>query len=192
MNLDDGLRPVAKAYGTILADPPWRFANRTGKVSPEHGRLRRYATMGAADVAAVPVAAWADRRSHCYLWVPNALLPDGLAVLAAWGFRYKACLVWEKVRRDGLPDGRGVGFYFRNATETVLFGIRGGLRTSAAARSQVNVVREERREHSRKPEALYGLIERCSPCPRLELFARRIRPGWDGWGDEIAVAGAVP
>ncbi|MGH9284859.1 MAG: MT-A70 family methyltransferase [Acidimicrobiales bacterium] len=179
-------------FGTVLADPPWRFANRTGKVAPEHRRLRRYATLDAAEIAALPVAERMAAQSHCYLWVPNALLAHGLEVLEAWGFTYKAMIVWAKRRKDGGPDGRGVGFYFRNVTEPVLFGVRGRLRTAAAARRQVNLVETRKREHSRKPDELYPLIEACSPGPYLELFARHHRPGWQQWGDETGAAVPTP
>lgn len=171
-------------YGTILADPPWQFQNRTGKVAPEHRRLLRYPTLGLAEICALPVDSLAAARSHLYLWVPNALLAEGLEVLRAWGFTYKSNLVWFKTRRDGGPDGRGVGFYFRNVTELVLFGVRGGLRTLSPGRTQVNLLSARKREHSRKPEEMFEVIERCSPGPRLELFARFPRPGWQQWGNE--------
>ena len=175
---------VCEPFGTVLADPPWRFDNRTGKVAPEHRRLNRYDTMTAREIAALPVGAVAAPQSHCYLWVPNALLAEGLAVLEGWGFEYKANLVWHKVRKDGGSDGRGVGFYFRNVTELVLFGTRGRLRTLAPARSQVNLLATRKREHSRKPDELYPIIEACSPGPRLEMFARYPQPGWVAWGHE--------
>ena len=178
-------------FGTVLADPPWRFQNRTGKVAPEHRRLSRYDTLDGSDIAALPVGEVAASRSHCYLWVPNALLAEGLRVLEAWGFTYKANLVWAKRRKDGGPDGRGVGFYFRNVTELVLFGTRGNLRTLPPARSQVNMIETQKREHSRKPDEQYPLIEACSPGPYLELFARYPQPGWVSWGDE-ADAAVVP
>lgn len=171
-------------FGTLLADPPWRFMNRTGKVAPEHRRLSRYDTMSVEAICALPVAGAMASRSHCYLWVPNALLAEGLQVMRAWGFTYKANLVWHKVRKDGGSDGRGVGFYFRNVTELVLFGTRGNLRTQAPARSRVNLIASRKREHSRKPDELYPLIEDCSPGPFLELFARYPRAGWSVWGDE--------
>jgi N6-adenosine-specific RNA methylase IME4 len=174
------------AFGTILADPPWRFANRTGKVAPEHRRLARYDTLELEEICDLPVAELAAARSHLYLWVPNALLAEGLRVMDAWRFTYKANVVWHKVRKDGGSDGRGVGFYFRNVTELVLFGVRGSLRTGPAARSQVNLIASRKREHSRKPDELYGLIEACSPGPYLELFARYPREGWTAWGDEAA------
>lgn len=180
-----GLNGLTGQFGTILADPPWRFQNRTGKMAPEHKRLRRYQTMDLAEICDMPVAAHAADRSHLYLWVPNALLPWGLQVMEAWGFQYKTNLIWFKVRKDGGPDGRGVGFYFRNVTELVLFGVRGRLRTLQPGRTQVNLFSTRKEEHSKKPHALYRLIERCSPGPRLELFARERIKGWTQWGDEV-------
>lgn len=174
-----------RKYRTIYADPPWQFQNRTGKVAPEHKRLTRYETMPLDDIKSLPVADLADDKSHLYLWVPNALLPDGLEVMKAWGFEYKTNIIWEKVRHDGNPDGRGVGFYFRNVTEILLFGIRGEKnRTLDPARSQVNLIRAMKREHSRKPDEVIPIIEACSPGPYLELFARGDREGWDMWGNQ--------
>jgi N6-adenosine-specific RNA methylase IME4 len=174
-----------RKYATILADPPWRFTNRTGKMAPEHRRLSRYETLTVEQIAALPVPRVVAEMTHLYLWVPNALLPDGLRVLAAWGFEYKSNIVWHKIRKDGGPDGRGVGFYFRNVTELVLFGTRGkNARTLAPGRRQVNFLATRKREHSRKPDELYDVIEACSPGPRLELFARGERPKWTVWGDE--------
>lgn len=174
-----------KRYGTILADPPWQFTNRTGKVAPEHRRLFRYRTMTLREIMELPIPHLVLHQSHCYLWVPNALIPEGLEVLRRWGFEYKTTLVWYKIRKDGGPDGRGVGFYFRNVTEIVLFGVRGQLRTDTPGRRQVNLFASRKREHSRKPDELYDIIEKCSPGPYLELFARHSRPGWDQWGDEL-------
>lgn len=172
-------------YATILADPPWQFQNRTGKMAPEHKRLLRYPTMKLREIVELPVGGLAAARAHLYLWVPNALLAEGLQVLRAWGFTYKANLVWCKIRKDGGPDGRGVGFYFRNVTELVLFGVRGSMRTLQPGRRQVNLLATRKREHSRKPDEIYDLIESCSPGPYLELFARFRRPGWDQWGNEL-------
>ena len=176
---------LGKRFGAILIDPPWRFTNRTGKMAPEHRRLHRYRTMGLEELRALPVAEIALSRSHLYLWCPNALLPEGLQLMASWGFRYKTNLIWYKIRKDGGPDGRGVGFYFRNVTEVVLFGVRGSLRTLPPGRRQVNVMVSRKQEHSRKPDDLYRIIERCSPGPYIELFARRRIPGWTAWGDEV-------
>jgi N6-adenosine-specific RNA methylase IME4 len=171
-------------FGTVMADPPWQFQNRTGKMAPEHKRLSRYATLDLDAIKEIPVSLSAADNSHLYLWVPNALLPEGLAVMDAWGFTYKSNIVWHKIRKDGGPDGRGVGFYFRNTTELLLFGVRGSLRTLDPARRQVNILRTRKREHSRKPDEQYPLIEACSPGPFLELFARGPRPGWTTWGDQ--------
>jgi N6-adenosine-specific RNA methylase IME4 len=171
-------------FATILADPPWQFQNRTGKMAPEHKRLLRYPTMELEEIFELPIPRLAAARSHLYLWVPNALLAEGLQVMKRWGFTYKSNLVWYKVRKDGGPDGRGVGFYFRNVTELVLFGVRGSMRTLKPGRTQVNLFSTRKREHSRKPDEIYDIIESCSPGPYLELFARFPRQGWSQWGNE--------
>ena len=179
------LKTGHQRFKTILADPPWQFQNRTGKVAPEHRRLNRYGTMTLDDIKALPVAQAAADTAHLYLWVPNALLPEGLAVMQAWGFSYKTNLVWHKIRKDGGPDGRGVGFYFRNVTELVLMGVRGkNARTLAPGRRQVNFLKTQKREHSRKPDEFYAIVESCSPGPHLEMFARGSRPGWTSWGNQ--------
>lgn len=180
------LPTIDGGFQTVLADPPWRFSNRTGKVAPEHRRLDRYSTMELQDISDLPVQDVVAKNAHLYLWVPNALLPEGLKVMEAWGFRYVSNIVWAKRRKDGGPDGRGVGFYFRNVTELLLFGVRGSMRTLAPARSQVNMIETRKREHSRKPDEQYPLIEACSPGPYLEMFARYPQPGWVAWGDESA------
>ena len=190
MSRPDSASELMRAAGgqrfpTVLADPPWRFVNRTGKMAPEHRRLSRYDTMTLDEISALPVASIAAEPAHLYLWVPNALLPDGLAVMKAWGFSYKSNIVWHKIRKDGGSDGRGVGFYFRNVTELVLFGVRGrNARTLGPGRRQVNVLQSRKREHSRKPDELYPLIEACSPGPYIELFARGSRHNWTSFGNE--------
>jgi N6-adenosine-specific RNA methylase IME4 len=174
-----------RKFGTILADPPWQFQNRTGKIAPEHKRLSRYGTMTLDDIKQLPVVGITADTAHLYLWVPNALLPDGIAVMQAWGFQYKSNLVWHKIRKDGGSDGRGVGFYFRNVTELILFGVRGkNARTLKPGRTQVNYLSSRKREHSRKPDEQYDLIEACSPGPFLELFARGDRKKWVNWGNQ--------
>jgi len=176
---------AGKRFGTVLADPPWRFVNRTGKIAPEHRRLSRYETMSVPEICALPVSDFMAPTAHLYLWVPNALLPDGLEVMRAWGFQYKSNIIWHKLRKDGGSDGRGVGFYFRNVTEIMLFGIRGkNARTLAPGRSQVNYLGTRKREHSRKPDEQYGLIESCSSGPYLEMFSRGVRRGWTTWGNQ--------
>jgi N6-adenosine-specific RNA methylase IME4 len=183
---DDLLKVAGRTrFATILADPPWRFQNSTGKVAPEHKRLNRYGTMTLDDICGLPLAKIAAPTAHLYLWCPNALLPDGLRVMAEWGFTYKANVVWHKLRKDGGSDGRGVGFYFRNVTEILLFGTRGkNARTLQPGRKQVNYIGTRKREHSRKPDEQYDLIESCSPGPFLEMFARGARPNWTVWGNQ--------
>lgn len=174
-----------RKFGTILADPPWQFQNRTGKVAPEHKRLNRYGTMTLDEICSLPVSQISDEPAHLYLWVPNALLPEGLRVMDAWGFRYISNIVWHKIRKDGGSDGRGVGFYFRNVTELLLFGVRGkNARTLGPGRSQVNMIQTRKREHSRKPDEQYKIIEDCSWGPRIELFSRGARKEWTVWGNQ--------
>tara|TARA_Y100001938_G_C7971630_1_gene369626 strand:+ start:72 stop:707 length:636 start_codon:yes stop_codon:yes gene_type:complete len=180
------MRAVAdRKFSTVLADPPWQFTNRTGKMAPEHRRLNRYSTLSLLDIKSLPVCEATADTAHLYLWVPNALLQEGLDVLQSWGFTYKTNIIWHKVRKDGGPDGRGVGFYFRNTTEVVLFGVKGkNARTLQPGRRQVNIIRSQKREHSRKPDELYEIVEACSPGPYLEMFARGARDGWVAWGDQ--------
>jgi N6-adenosine-specific RNA methylase IME4 len=174
-----------RKFSTILADPPWQFQNKTGKVAPEHRRLSRYGTMKLEDICELPVGDVSANTAHLYLWVPNALLAEGLQVMKDWGFTYKSNIVWHKIRKDGGSDGRGVGFYFRNVTEMVLFGVKGkNARTLAPGRRQVNYISSQKREHSRKPDELYPIIEACSNGPFLELFARGSRKGWATWGNQ--------
>ena len=174
-------------FACILADPPWQFANRTGKIAPEHKRLSRYGTMDLTAISTLPVDKISAPTAHLYLWVPNALLPEGLQVLNAWGFQYKSNIIWHKIRKDGGSDGRGVGFYFRNVTEMLLFGVRGkNARTLQPGRTQVNYLNTRKREHSRKPDEMYDIIEACSPGPRIELFARGARADWMVWGNQAA------
>lgn len=172
-------------FATIMADPPWRFTNRTGKVAPEHKRLARYPTMNLEEICNLPIQNHLEETAHCYLWVPNALLPEGLQVLNAWGFNYKSNIIWHKIRKDGGSDGRGVGFYFRNVTEILLFGTKGkNARTLQRGRTQVNLLATRKREHSRKPEEQYEIIEGCSWGPYLELFGRGRRENWTVWGNQ--------
>lgn len=182
-NIEWNLPRVKSGFKTVVADPPWRFNNRTRKMAPEHNRLYRYDTLTLQQIMNMPINEIAAKESHCYLWCPNALLPRGLKVLKAWGFKYKTNLIWFKSRKDGGPDRRGVGFYYRNVTEMLLLGIKGGMRTLAPARSMPNMCKARRTSHSVKPDAMYNIIELCSPAPRIDLFARKERPGWYVWGE---------
>ena len=191
MTTNDDFRAFinGKQYHTIYADPPWQFANKTGKVAPENKKNGRYETMTLDEIKALPVSECTAEQAHLYLWIPTAMIQDGLDVMKAWGFEYKTIFFWEKVRKDGNPDGRGVGFYFRNVIEPCLFGVKTRTkhetyRTLAPGRSQVNVIRTIKREHSRKPDEMIEIIENCSEGPYLELFGRGIREGWDVWGNQ--------
>ena len=182
---DDFNRFIAdRKFSTILADPPWQFQNRTGKIAPEHKRLTRYETLKLDEICSMPVKDVLTKEAHLYLWVPNALLLEGLAVLQAWGFKYKTNLIWHKIRKDGGPDGRGVGFYFRNTTEMILFGVKGSMRTLPPGRSQVNIIKSMKQEHSRKPDEQYQIIESCSPPEYLEIFGRGSRKNWTVFGNQ--------
>lgn len=166
------LEPPSGVYRTIVADPPWRYDNRgTRGAATDH-----YPTMDLdtiCDLAPTYVPAADD--AHLYLWATNAFLRDAFTVMEEWGFSYKTCLTWVKPQI-------GLGNYFRNATEHVLFGVRGRLKIQ-----QNNVptwFKAKRGKHSVKPESFFELVESCSPGPYLEMFARRRRPGWDVWGNE--------
>jgi N6-adenosine-specific RNA methylase IME4 len=175
-----------RRFATVLADPPWQFENRSGKVAPEHKRLARYKTLPLEEICALPVKSFVLPTAHLWLWVPNALLiSHGARVMEAWGFEYKTNIVWHKIRKDGGSDGRGVGFYLRNVTELLLLGVRGkGARTLELGRRQVNYIGTMKREHSRKPDEQYPIIEGCSPGPFIELFVREA--WWEAsWGDEV-------
>ena len=172
-------------FRTILADPPWEFVNRTGKISPENKIYKRYKTMKLDEIKLLPVYKVSSKRSHLYLWVPNALLKEGLEVMEAWGFKYKTNIIWHKIRKDGESDNGGVGFYFRNSTEVLLFGIKGSnVRTKKLGRTQINFVKSRKREHSKKPNEFYEIIENCSWGPYLELFARGPKKNWTVWGNQ--------
>ena len=164
---------AGQQFSTVLADPPWRFNNKTGKMAPEHKRLSRYSTLSFDEISALPVSAIVKDTAHLYLWVPNRIARARSRHHAELGLR-----IQDKPNLVQGPQGWGsrstrVGFYFRNVTEVLLFGIRGkNARTLAPGRRQENVIVSRKREHSRKPDEQYDLIEACSPGPYLELFAR--------------------
>lgn len=167
-----------KRYGTILADPPW-MERGGGKI--KRGADRHYPLMHTRDICALPVADLALPDSHLYLWVTNNFLPDGLKVMAAWGFRYVTMITWAK-------DKMGLGQYFRGMTEHCLFGVRGQppYKVSDGRRQQgVTLINAPRGEHSAKPVEMRQMIERVSYGPYLELFARESVPNWDAWGNQI-------
>jgi N6-adenosine-specific RNA methylase IME4 len=172
-------------YATIVADPPWAD-RRKGNVAPTRvGRELRdrsiraqYQTMTPGEIADLPIASLAADDAHLYLWTTNLDLPDAFGILAKWGFRYNTLVTWVKTGHLGM------GYHWRGMTEHMLFGVRGKLRTQD--RGLRNHFTAAKAGHSVKPEASYALIERASPGPYLELFARQRREGWHAWGDEVA------
>ncbi len=173
-----GVSPLEdiQPHSTIVLDPPWDWGDE-GDVS-QFGRARpRYATMPLTDIAALPIERLSEPNAHIYLWITNRSLPKGFNLLDRWGFRYITMLTWCK-------PSIGMGNYFRGSTEQVLFGVRGSL---ALQRHDVGTWFQAPRgnEHSAKPDSLYELVERCSPGPWLELFARHERQGWTVWGPTL-------
>lgn len=168
-------------FGTIVADPPWRFSDQGSRAAPS------YSTLALQDIVHMPIESIAAERAHLYLWVPSALLRGGLAVVQAWGFRMVATMVWVKMGQGGAVQ-IGMGHYVRNAHELVLIGERGGL--TASARDVPSVFFAPRTEHSAKPAVFFDLVARMSPPPRLELFARTPRAGWLAWGNEVTTDAA--
>lgn len=170
-------------YKTILADPPWDFRElgyqgyeATGKKWGIHAGMF-YDVMTAREISNLPVQDLAMDTSHLYLWTTHNFLKPAIEIIGKWGFEYKGLLVWIK------KPGMGMGYYFRYCTEFLLFGVRGSLRT--LVRDQRDYFEAQKKEHSRKPEESFRIIERCSPGPRIELFARNTRQGWDSWGLEV-------
>ncbi len=182
-------------YRTIVADPPWRYAKRersgsrggstTGGLGSNRAAADNYAVMDNHAIASIPVREWVADDALLLLWVTNLRLypedTDGgvgpLEIIKAWGFRYVTMLTWHKL---GSP---GMGYYFRGDTEHVLVGVRGSVFIPESERMS-NHFAAPRTGHSVKPDRFYEIVERVSPEPRLELFARRRRVGWDVWGDE--------
>jgi len=168
----------SKRYRTILVDAPWDV-NQRGS----YGAVNHYNLMTLDQIKKMPVAELCEENSHCWLWVTPASLRDGYDVLEAWGFKPKSVFTWIKPRL-------GLGNYLRNATEHVLLGTRGN--APVLFKSQPNWLFAPVQDHSHKPEEQYSIIERCSPGPYLELFARRSQPGWDAWGNEIESDITIP
>ncbi|WP_329051199.1 MT-A70 family methyltransferase [Amycolatopsis sp. NBC_01488] len=159
-------------YRTILADPPWDI-QQCGSLGAE----RHYPLMSIDEICSLRVDRLADDNAHLWLWTTNAALPVAQQVIEAWGFRYVNLITWVKPRL-------GLGVYLRNASEQLLFAVRG--RAPILYRSQPTWLFAPVQAHSHKPEEVYAVVERCSPAPRLELFARRARSGWEVWGNEVS------
>ena len=171
-----------KRYRCIVADPPWRYELRANDKT--HRARCGYGTMNSDDIAGMPVGLWAQDDSHLYLWVTNAFMGEGLQIVKAWGFDFKTIITWVKGRFEGprLVYHIGVGNYYRNSTEHILFAIRGSLGTFNHDAPTAFIA--ERHAHSEKPAAFYDMVQHMSPGPYLDVFARKQRMGWDSWGDE--------
>jgi N6-adenosine-specific RNA methylase IME4 len=160
-------------FCTIYADPPWRYDNRSSNGAAEN----HYGTMTVEEIAALPVGELSAANAHCHLWATSPFLREAMAVLFAWGFEYKGLLTWCKRQM-------GTGNYWRSATEFLLLGVRG--ECPFRDHSIPNWLLTDRTRHSEKPEAVRQLIERVSPGPHLELFARKLSPRWTVWGNEVS------
>ena len=171
-----------KRYRTLVADPPWHYDLRA-KDETHRARVT-YGTMSQHELLNMPVGLWAEDNAHLYLWVTNAFMAEGLQIVKAWGFEFKTILTWVKGRIQGgrIINHLGMGNYYRNSTEHVLFAVRGSL--AVLNHDEVTAFIAERHAHSEKPAAFYDMVERMSPSPYLDVFARTRRLGWDTFGDE--------
>jgi N6-adenosine-specific RNA methylase IME4 len=166
---------VNGAYPVVLADPPWKFDTQTSLAS--RATMHHYPTMSTEDICALTPPAAKDAVLFC--WALPAMVAEALQVLDAWGFTYRSQLVWVK-------DRIGLGYWVRSRHELLLIAARGGFSPPDTRVRPDSVLEAPRLQHSRKPEQSYELIERAYPdLPRVELFARERRPGWDAWGNEI-------
>ena len=170
-------RRVWVPYGTLVADPPWTYANRRTGGSMTSGSASQYSVMTLDELTALPVSRVLARDAVVFLWVTVPLLPWGLTVLQAWGAPYRTSLFWHKIGKLGM------GFWFRNQVEMLLVGVRG--KPTPFRSSTRNVITASPTTHSRKPDEFHRLIEAHAPGPYVELFARRTRPGWTTVGYDV-------
>lgn len=162
-----------RKYKTIVIDPPWKYKNR---LPPKHGRIP-YRVMTLGQIKSLPVDQLAAKNCHLYLWATNAFIREAFELLDAWGFQYKTTVTWIK------PNNLGLGYYWRNNTEHCLFAVKGKM--NVKRHDMWNIIIAPRRKHSEKPVEFMCLVEEMSPGPRLEMFSRTKRRGWDVWGNEV-------
>lgn len=167
----DALLATGRRFGTVYADPPWRYDQ-----SPRGAAEHHYPTLPLADLMALPVGRLAAADSHLHLWATHSFYADALRLMAAWGFTYRSLFVWVKPQL-------GMGHYWRSSCEFLLLGTRG--RTPFRDRSVPNWMCAPRGRHSEKPEAIRRLVELVSPGPYLELFGRTAVPGWTVFGNQV-------
>lgn len=193
-SVERGRERYRVTYRTVVADPPWPYNNVDGpRAAPNHrpnswnrptgavGSALRYGSLS-IDALCSLGSGIAHQTSHLYLWTTNSFLVEAHIVARAWGFEPKTLLTWGKIKHDGTPSMKA-GYYYRGATEHVLFAVRGRQRLLGPARPTLYL--SPRLPHSVKPEWFYRLCEEQSPPPRVELFARRPRDGWNVWGNEV-------
>lgn len=168
-------------YACLLSDPPWSFKTFSAKGHAKSAHAQ-YGCMSRADLNALPVQEIAAKDSVMFMWATFPMLPDAVALMAAWGFTYKTGGAWAKQSKTGAKWAFGTGYIFRSAAELLLVGTRG--KPEWTSRSERNLWAAPVREHSRKPDCVHETIERLTVGPRLELFAREARPGWDVWGNQ--------
>ena len=166
-----------KKYRVIYADPPWRYRNTKTGGSMNSGSASKYNTMSVRELCALPIPDLAEKDSVLFLWATVPLIQEALEVMSAWGFKYKTMLFWRKIMSWGM------GFWYRGQVEILLLGIKGKVKAFRVQRA--NFIQAKVREHSRKPDEFYELIEMAGLRPRIELFARSRRKGWDCWGNEV-------
>jgi len=166
-----------KKYSIIYADPPWQYKRNGGKSAES-----KYDVMSIEDIKNLPVNNISKDNSHLYLWVTNPFISEGLEVCRNWGFKYKTLLTWVKTYKDGSPI-MGMGYYFRGATEHIIFGVKG--KKLCNNKSTKNIIFNRQRQHSRKPDSVKDMIINCSgDLPKIELFAREESKDWDCWGND--------
>lgn len=185
-------------FRTILADPPWPYPkgmipSLNNKNLPAYAGNTTiscndiYPTLSIDEICALPVEQHTYADSHLYLWVTNAFVDKGFEVCRAWGFKPITLLTWGKVKKtnENCPSMK-CGYYYRSATEHIIFGSRGCIELNPLMKCQSTLHLQPREPHSCKPDYFYKLIEKASYAPRLEMFARKPREGWQQWGNEFA------
>jgi len=173
------LRPMS--YDVIVADPPWDFEAYSRNGHRKHA-LPHYRLMDLDAIKALPVARLARGDALLFLWSTGAMLPMQIDTLRAWGFTYKSQLVWRKTTINGRVRF-GTGYRARSCHENILIGAIG----KPAGGGFPSIFDGLAREHSRKPDEFYTLVEKHAPATRrADLFARQSRPGWDVWGDQVS------
>jgi N6-adenosine-specific RNA methylase IME4 len=169
----------------LYADPPWHFEVYNEESGVERAAGNHYSTMSLDEISALPIPSLATPDAVLFMWTTAPHLQESFQVFAAWGFEYKTNAVWVK-------DKIGLGYFIRGQHEHLLIATRGDMPCPLPANRPPSVINAPRREHSRKPDEAYELIERMYPeLPKLELFARQQRPGWAAWGNETSTFGEV-